>query len=160
MALSAPVQLQRRRAGLAGLATTAGTLLQAWFEAAFGLEDMKKAFVFVVLLALGASSVALYRTLLVRELRAQVLAQLNNPPSVEFRNEVYLGNWTVSGGTLCGQVDVPGHEGGTEGFQWFSVAKGVFIENENLRRQFDAAGIKRCSRDGKPPGTPWWWMYW
>lgn len=121
---------------------------------------MKTAIVFVALIVLGASSVAVYRTLLVRQLRVQVLARLDNPAKAEFRNEVYLGNWTAIGGTLCGQVNVPEHKGGTEGFQWFSVANGVFIENENLRRQFDAAGIKRCRNDAKPSGTPWWWMHW
>lgn len=154
------VPLAHSRACFAGHEATVGILLQTRPIATFRLEDVKKMIVFVVLLVLGASSVAVYRALLVRELREQVLARLDSPAKAEFRSEVYLGNWTASGGTLCGQVNVSEHKGGTEGFQWFSVADGVFIENENLRRQFDAAGIKRCRDDGKPPGTPWWWMYW
>jgi len=89
-----------------------------------------------------------------------LLAELGQPQTIQFRNEVYFGNWTVSGGRLCGEVALPGLKGTDSGYQWFSVADGVFIENESLRRQFNEAGIERCQSDGRPAGTPWWWLNW
>ena len=121
---------------------------------------MKNAVLFITTVALAMAAIAGYRVHLVHQLRQPMLAKLGDPTAAEFRNEIYLGDWTVEGGSLCGQVSVRSSPGGTEGFQWFSVDQGVFIETEDLRRQFNIAGIRRCSGDGKPPGTPWWWMYW
>lgn len=130
-----------------------------WIDAPY-IGVIKNALLFAFTIVLAISAIAGYRVHLVSQLREPMLAKLNYPEAPEFRNEIYLGDWTVTGGTLCGQVSASSLRAKTEGFQWFSVADGVFIETEDLRRQFDAAGIRRCAKDGKPPGTPWWWMYW
>lgn len=111
-------------------------------------------------LAIAAFILAGYRVHLVHELRKPLLVELGQPRAVQFRNEIYLGNWSVSGGTLCGEVALPGAKGSGGGYQWFSVAHGVFVENESLRKQFNEAGIKRCNFEGRPAGTPWWWLHW
>jgi hypothetical protein len=121
---------------------------------------MKNAIVFVCCIALGLCVIAAHRAFLVSQLRQPVLEALNNPRDAEFRNEIYLGDWTAVGGTLCGEVSVPADASTSQGYQLFSVSRGVFIENDDLRRQFDQAGISRCKRTGKPAGTPWWWLYW
>ena len=112
-----------------------------------------------VLVAILAT-VAGVRAHLVHELRKPLLAQLGQPERVQFRNETYLGNCTAAGVTLCGEIGVLGAKHSDGGYQWFSVANGVFIENESLRRQFNEAGIKRCHSDSKPAGAPWWWLHW
>lgn len=102
----------------------------------------------------------MHRMLLVRGLRKPRLAHLENPEAPEFKNEVYSGDGTIAGGALCGQASVARPVRGTEGFQWFSVSNGVFIENDVLRRQFDGAGIKRCDFAERPPEAPWSWLVW
>ena len=120
---------------------------------------MRKALLISFSIAMTLLAVTGYRTLLVHELREPVLTRLGDPKSVDFKGEVYLGNWTAAGGTLCGEVSAADAGKRTEGYQWFAAADGVFIENNDLRRQFDQAGIKRCTGD-RPPNTPWWWLHW
>ncbi len=126
----------------------------------YSMGPMQKVVLFLGVLVLVATAITGYRVHLIHELREPLLAKLGQPQAAQFRNEIYFGDWTVAGGTLCGEVAAHGVKGTGGGFQWFSVANGVFVEDASLRRQFDEAGINRCNADGRPANTPWCWLHW
>lgn len=121
------------------------------------MPSMRRVLAVALMAVAGFGLAAMYRTYLVSELRKPVLASLGNPKSPVFKNELYVGNWTTEG-ILCGQVEAGPR---TKGFQWYAVANGkVFIENEDIRRQLDDAGIRRCTESAAANDVPWWWLEW
>lgn len=105
-----------------------------------------------------ATGAAGYRQYLVSELRKPVLAQLSDPDSAVFKDEKYVGNWTVSGGYLCGRVNAKNKMGGYVGYRWFDGdATDAIIETEFVQEVFDKKGVDRCG-DDLSKGAPWWWL--
>lgn len=98
-----------------------------------------------------------YRAYLVHELQKPLLLKISSKSSPEFRNVQYFGDWTVSGGGLCGEVFVPSVRGTGGGFERFIVKKGVYLENESLRSQFLEAGIRGCAPH-ESWEAKWWWL--
>ena len=110
-----------------------------------------------VLLGLAFIAVAAfgYRAYLISELRKPMLSELNDPGSAEFRSEVLLSPWAVSGSILCGEVNAKNRMGGYAGFSEFYVdTMGgepiVEIGSEPAKRWCDMG-------DGN---VPWWWLRW
>lgn len=82
-------------------------------------------FVLLAAAALGAGAFG-YRLYMLSELRAPVLAQLSDPDSATFRNEVIKGDWWYAKGSiLCGEVNAKNKMGGYIGYQKFSSFGGV-----------------------------------
>lgn len=95
-----------------------------------------------------------YRSHLMNELRSEVLKQLNDPESAQFRNERYWSNWTRTGGVLCGEVNAKNLMGGYTGYRTFVVFPGlatIYSESEVKSRQ--AMGTPVCDFANV---APWW----
>jgi hypothetical protein len=117
---------------------------------------MKKLFVIVGVCVALIAVLAGWRGYLVHTLRAPVLAQLNDPDSAQFRNLKYVGNWTVKGGLLCGQVNAKNAMGGYVGYSWFeSGIKSASIEDVEIKSVFDKSGLDRCDYG---ESLKWWWL--
>ena len=112
---------------------------------------MKRIVGFLMVVALLVGLVIAYRTYLVHSLRANVLMQLNDPDSAQFRNEVYVGPWTMEKGVLCGQVNSKNRMGGYVGFKAFSAtSKDALIMSEPDDLECDALA--------NDENVPWWWL--
>lgn len=115
-------------------------------------------FLGLTVLASAAVLVFGYRHHLVGELRKPVLAQLSDPGSALFADERYVGNWTVSGGYLCGRINAKNKMGGYVGYRWFESNPYITdIESDVMRDVLDKSGTKRCDEDTSK-GAPWWWL--
>lgn len=110
-----------------------------------------------VLCVLAAATVG-YRHYLITELRRPILAELSDPDSALFRDERYIGNWTVSGGLLCGEVNAKNRMGGYTGYRSFST----FYEFVTLHPDDVSAKVgKKTSTECEEvlaTGNPWWWL--
>lgn len=100
-----------------------------------------------------------WRFYLVSELKKPVLAKLSDPDSAQFQNLKYVGNWTVQGGVLCGQVNAKNRMGGYVGYQWFDAdAKSAIVEDDVVKKIYDDASLKRC--DFSEDKLPFWYLRW
>ena len=114
-----------------------------------------------VVVALITSGVIItgWRFYLVNELKKPVLAKLSDPDSAQFQNLTYIGNWTVAGGVLCGQVNAKNKMGGYVGYQWFDAySGGAMVEDDLVKKIYDDASLKRC--DFSEDKTPFWHLRW
>lgn len=111
----------------------------------------------VVLVVLAAVA---YRLLYIGPtMRAKVAADLNDPDSAKFRNERYLGNWLLSDGYYCGEINAKNRMGGYIGYQVFYISlrdgKVNIWETGSLKKElFDMC----ATLDGID--LPWWWIRW
>ena len=96
---------------------------------------------------------------LIPALRAPVLARMTDPDSAKFQSETYVGPWSATNGTLCGQVNAKNRMGGYTGYHWFETVgqSVIFIEDDSLKEMFDSVGHKRCDT-AKMDGIQWWWL--
>jgi hypothetical protein len=108
----------------------------------------------LALLCLGAIG---YRHYLVAQLRQPILDRLNDPDSASFRNERYVGPWTVSGGVLCGEVNAKNRMGGYVGYThyWSIFGDHKLSGIEERPGESDIAAVM-C--DELEPAVQWWWL--
>lgn len=124
---------------------------------------MFKKVVFVVAALVGlVLLLAAYRHVaLVSPLRAQVLQQLKDPDSAQFRGERYVGSPFPGEGVLCGEVNSRTPAGGYAGFTWFMAdRKRADIEPQEIRSVLDLGKVDRCAVSTTGPGWKWWWIDW
>ena len=109
-------------------------------------------------MGVATGSAFAWRGYLIHELRNPVLEQLTDPQSAIFRSEVYAGDWTVSGGILCGQVNAKNRMGGYVGYKWFhSFNQHASVESDSMKESFDLQKVKRCDFSGDKVS---WWQVW
>lgn len=122
---------------------------------------MRKVVLVVVGLAVAlAAGVYGYRAYLISELRKPLLAQLFDPDSAQFRNEVLYSNWTTDGSAMCGEVNAKNQAGGYVGFQPFQVVAGGGAEiesNEVLSKYRHLIGRQKCPFE---EDARWWDIRW
>jgi hypothetical protein len=110
------------------------------------------AYAVLVLAGLAAAFLAYRQFVLLPPLKAQVLRQLTDPDSAQWRDLHYYGDWTPSGGLLCGEVNAKNAMGGYAGYRTFIVdTKQVKVDN-------DTSFSKYCGE--LRAGAPWWWIRW
>ena len=118
---------------------------------------MRKVLISAVVLVALAGAAFGYRQYMISQLRQPVLAQLADPDSALFKNERYVGNWTVTGGIYCGQVNAKNKMGGYVGYRWFTgESENSMIEDESMAKTFDDAKIERCNFDSDK--LPFWYL--
>lgn len=93
-----------------------------------------------------------FRNYLIGELRKPALAQLNDPDSAQFRNEVFVGPWRVSDSTLCGEMNARNRMGGYVGYKKFYVAYGNVVDIDPSPQMYEIM----CEKFNDD--LPWWWL--
>lgn len=116
---------------------------------------MKRAGMFLLVLAIALAGAYGYRWYLMSELRKPVLAELNDPDSAKFRNERLVSPWTVSNSILCGEMNAKNRMGGYAGFSAFYVST---LGGKRTVEVGDFAGSALCDLEGF--AFPWWWLRW
>ena len=95
---------------------------------------------------------------LIRPMKAMILVRLKDPGSAEFRNVRYLGDWTVQGGVLCGEVNAKNAMGGYVGYHHFEVFEGYVDLYTDGREELLRSGTATwCKYDGV---SSWWHLRW
>jgi hypothetical protein len=113
---------------------------------------MRKLWVGVAVVFALVGAVAAYREwVLIPPVREQVLKQLNDPESAQFRNTRYFGDWLPTHGAMCGEVNARNRKGGYVGFRRFA-ANVSFAEIESPR------GFSRAEECEAMTMAPWWWL--
>lgn len=75
--------------------------------------------------------------------------QLVDRSSAEFRNVRIVGDWTLRGTTMCGELNSRNRFGGYEGFQKFLTQGGGFVVGGD-----DQLVEAMCGEASGP--SPWW----
>lgn len=110
------------------------------------------AYALLMLAGLAAAFLAYRQFVLLPPLKAQVLRQLTDPDSAQWRDLHYYGDWTPSGGLLCGEVNAKNAMGGYAGYRSFSAdAKSANILNSTMLTEY-------CGE--LKTDAPWWWIRW
>lgn len=117
---------------------------------------MKKIVLAVVVIAvLAAVALFGYRAHLIDELRKPVLAQLNDPDSAQFRNERAIGDWTLDGTVLCGEVNTKNRMGGYVGYTPYEAGK----SSASIIRA--GSIVPACDFEKELlDSAKWWWLRW
>lgn len=106
----------------------------------------------LVVLALIGAALSYRQFVLVPPLKDRVLKLLKDPASAQFRDLHYYGDWTVSSGLLCGEVNAKNAIGGYVGFRSFTAdAKQGTIERDTKLSEY--CGHLKLD-------APWWWIRW
>lgn len=114
----------------------------------------KMVFAAVAVVVVMVLSVAGYREHLIGKLRQQVLAELNDPLSAQFRNERFFSDWTADGSAMCGEVNAKNRMGGYVGFRTFTALPGyVKIDSESSMATLKELKLPACSFENI---APWW----
>lgn len=102
----------------------------------------------VAILVIGGVS---YRAFLAKAIQAPLVEAAVDPESVRFRHVKMVGDWTVRGTMMCGEMNARNRTGGYEGFQKFAILGAdapVLADDEMV----DAM----CSALSTP--VPWWYI--
>lgn len=85
--------------------------------------------------------------------RAPLLAGLNDPDSVLFRNEQFVGPWTLTHSTYCAEMNAKNRMGGYAGYR-FAMSDGGIEDVSDLFADMP----EYC--EGRARAVPWWWLRW
>lgn len=121
---------------------------------------MKRVFIgSVIFLAVVVAGVYGWRWYLVKQFRTAVLAQLNDPDSALFRNEVVIGPWTPNGMAYCAEVNAKNRMGGYTGYEPIHIIYGFSFDIKNVialnKSDFSEKLCKKWISSAE-----WWWMRW
>lgn len=116
---------------------------------------MKKVFLSVLLLVLVvAGSAFAWRWQMIQELRKPLLADLTDPDSAMFRNEMVVSPWDSSDVMYCGEFNAKNQMGGYAGYKSFQVNSG----NDRRPEPLVIWWASLCE-DYKDEAA-WWWVKW
>ncbi|ATH99545.1 hypothetical protein EGY22_13065 [Alcaligenes faecalis] len=125
---------------------------------------MRKVFAWAALLAavlLAAAYVA--RSYMLHQAREPILARLNDPDSAQFRNERFIGGWTISG-AMCGEVNAKNRMGGYTGYvKYYTVLSGGVPVDSHVVETGDPSGetmFEDLCIVQKYWNSVWGWLYW
>ena len=124
------------------------------------MKTLSKAFLIVLcIISLMLVAATAYRNFyLVPRLKEPVLAMLKDPDSAEFRHVRYYGDWTISGGNLCGEVNARNAMGGYAGYaKFYASSAWATVEDESL--PMNAGYIETDCLAASHSGQ-FWWLRW
>lgn len=139
----------------------AGIVL-VWF--CYEINEMRKLIIWVAILLIVFTGCAVsIRYYIAHQSRQPVLEKLNDPDSAKFRNERFVGGWTISG-VMCGEINAKNRMGGYIGYvKYYTVLSGgvpidshiVEPDDAFRERMFEDTCIVNRHWD-----NAWGWLYW
>lgn len=121
---------------------------------------MKKLVILVLIFVTIAGGIRYY---IEYQSHEPIIQALNDPDSAKFRNERFIGGWTLSG-VMCGEVNAKNRLGGYIGYtSYYTVLSGGIPTYSRVVTPGDSSGesgFKDACVDQKYWSNVWWWLYW